>query len=74
METIWRRSTLLAAMTRTSTFATRFEPSGSTSFSCSTRSSFACIAIGMSPTSSRKSVPPLARTNLPSRPRRSAPV
>ena len=30
--------------------------------------------VDMSPTSSRKSVPPLARTNLPSRPRRSAPV
>ena len=33
----------------------------------STRSSLICVAIGMSPTSSRNSVPPLAYSNLPMR-------
>ncbi len=32
-----------------------------------TRSSLICVAIGMSPTSSRNSVPPWAYSNLPSR-------
>src|SRR6266436_4620223 len=40
-------------------------PTRSTSPSSSTRSSFACIATGMSPISSRKSVPPSACSNLP---------
>ena len=35
--------------------------------SSSTRSSLICVAIGMSPTSSRNSVPPLAYSNLPMR-------
>jgi hypothetical protein len=42
-------------------------PTRSISRSCRTRRSLACIASGMSPTSSRKSVPPLARSNFPRR-------
>ena len=48
-------------------------PSGRTARSWSTRSSLACVASGMSPISSRNSVPPLAAAKRPSR-RRSAPV
>ena len=40
-------------------------PTGSTSPSCSARSSLTCAASGNSPTSSRNSVPPSASTNLP---------
>ena len=68
------RSREVAAMTRTSIFTTLLAPSGSTSFSCSTRSSLACSVSGMSPISSRKRVPPLASSNFPTRALRSAPV
>ena len=40
--------------------------------SSSTRSSLICVSIGISPTSSRNSVPPLAYSNLPIRLRRRA--
>src|SRR5467141_1813621 len=42
-------------------------------FSCSTRSSLACVSSAMSPISSRNRVPPSAASNLPSR-RATAPV
>ena len=58
-------SRLVAAITRTSTFWLRSEPSGSNSRSCSTRSSFACSAVAIVPISSRKIVPPSASANLP---------
>ena len=45
----------------------RRPPSFSISRSCRTRSSFACSASGMSPTSSRKTVPPRASSNFPGR-------
>ena len=56
---------MVAAMTRTSTFCVRSDPSGSNSRSCSTRSSFACSAGLIVPISSRKIVPPSASANLP---------
>ena len=52
-------------MTRTSTLIVRAEPSRSTSPSCSTRSTLACVFGLMSPTSSRKIVPLSACSNLP---------
>ncbi|KGD15241.1 hypothetical protein DO70_4342 [Burkholderia pseudomallei] len=61
-------------MIRTFARTIRFEPTGSNSLSCSTRSSLPCSGTGMSPISSRKSVPPSASSNLPTRPLRSAPV
>ena len=59
------RSLLVAAMTRTSTLIVRADPRRSTSPSCSTRSTFACVFALMSPTSSRKMVPRSACSNLP---------
>ena len=44
-----------------------FEPTRVISPLSSTRSSLICVASGMSPTSSRNSVPPLAYSNLPTR-------
>ena len=60
------RSRLVAATTRTSTLIGASPPTRSNSRSCSTRSSLTCIAGGMSPTSSRKSVPPSASSKRPS--------
>jgi len=51
------RSRWVATITRTSTGTERSPPTRSTWRSSSTRSSLACIAIGMSPISSRKRVP-----------------
>ncbi len=48
-------------------------PTRSNSRSCSARRNLACVSSGMSPTSSRNSVPPSAASNLPSR-RATAPV
>ncbi len=59
------RSLLVAAITRTSTLIVRAEPRRSTSCSCSTRSTLACVFGLMSPTSSRKIVPRSACSNLP---------
>ena len=61
------RSRFVAAMTRTSTLIGRLEPMRSNSRSWSTRRSFACVASGISPISSRKSVPPLAVSKRPLR-------
>src|ERR1017187_9881527 len=55
----------VATTTRTSTGIVRSPPTRSTCRSSSTRSSFACIRIGMSPISSRNKVPWLACSNLP---------
>ena len=52
-------------MTRTSTLSSRFEPSRSSSCSCSTRSTLACVFRLMSAISSRKIVPLSACSNLP---------
>ena len=52
-------------MTRTSMRRGRVSPSGTTSPSCSTRSSFACIAGGISPISSSSTVPPAAASKRP---------
>ena len=57
----------MAARIRTSTERLRELPTGVTSPSCSTRSSFACMTRLMSPISSRKSVPPSALSNVPRR-------
>jgi hypothetical protein len=54
-------------MTRTSTRCVRSAPSGSTSRSCSTRSSLAWSVGLIVPISSRKIVPPSASANLPRR-------
>ena len=62
-----RRSLLVAARKRTSTLMGSFEPRRVISRSCRTRSSFACMVRGMSPISSRKSVPPSAYSKRPSR-------
>ncbi len=59
------RFLLVAAITRTSTLIVRADPSRSTSPSCSTRSTLACVLALMSPTSSRKIVPRSACSNLP---------
>ncbi|MNG05032.1 hypothetical protein D3C84_882040 [compost metagenome] len=61
-------------MIRTSLWIIWLEPTGSYSFSCSTRSNLLCRGKGMSPISSRNKVPPSAICNLPGRPLRSAPV
>ena len=55
----------MAARIRTSTGRLFELPTGVTSPSCSTRSSFACMTTLMSPISSRKSVPPLAASKVP---------
>jgi len=61
------RSRLVAAMKRTSTARTWFDPTGEYSRSCSTRSSFACKPASRSPISSRNSVPPCACSTRPTR-------
>ena len=67
------RSWFVADTRRASVRSTRVPPRRWNSWSCSTRRSFAWIAGDMSPTSSRKSVPPLACSKRPMR-WRSAPV
>ena len=54
----------MAAITRTSTLIVRADPSRSTSCSCSTRSTLACVFGLMSPTSSRKIVPAIGLLEL----------
>ena len=61
------RSALVAATTRTSTRLGWLAPTGTTCPSSSTRSIFAWRAGGMSPISSRNSVPPSASSNHPLR-------
>src|SRR4051812_40924866 len=60
------RSRFVAAMTRTSTFKVSVPPTRSNSRCCSARRSFTCVESGISPISSRKSVPPSASSNRPS--------
>ena len=55
----------MAAITRTSSFIARAEPTGRTSPSSSVRSSRTCSAGDISPISSRKIVPPRASSNRP---------
>ena len=57
----------MAATTRTSTSTVCDPPTRSNRRSWSTRSSLACMASGISPTSSRKIVPPWASSNRPLR-------
>src|SRR5207245_1222894 len=64
---------LVAAMTRTSTLIGWVPPTRKKVRSSSTRSSFTCVAGVISPTSSRKIVPPSASSKRPSR-RSAAPV
>src|SRR2546425_296757 len=52
---------------RTSTLSVRLPPTRSSSRSWSTRRIFACVSSRMSPISSRRSVPPSAISNFPSR-------
>src|SRR2546426_1036633 len=54
-------------MTRTSTLIGCVPPTRKKVRSSSTRSSFTCVAGAISPTSSRKIVPPSASSNRPSR-------
>ena len=61
------RSSLVAAMMRTSTFCVVLEPTGSMAFSWMQRRIFAWSASGMSPISSRNSVPPSACAKRPLR-------
>ena len=56
---------LVAAMMRTSASTTRVDPSGVKRRSCRKRSSFDCSSSGMSPISSRNSVPPSASSTRP---------
>ncbi len=56
---------LVAETTRTSTWIGCRPPTRSTSWSCRKRSILACSAIGISPISSRNSVPPWACSILP---------
>ena len=67
------RSRLVAEISRTLTLIGSLVPTRTISPVSSTRSSLIWIGIGMSPISSRKSVPPLAYWNRPMR-SRSAPV
>ncbi len=56
------------AITRTSIGCGTEAPSGTTSRSCNTRSSFACNCSGISAISSNKIVPPFAARKNPSPP------
>ena len=62
------RSRLVAAMTRTLTGSGRPPPTGVTADTDNTRSRAICCWTGISPISSRNSVPPSASTNRPGRP------
>ena len=55
----------MAATRRTSTLIVLVPPTRSNSRSCRTRSSLTCISIGISPISSRNSVPPSASSKRP---------
>src|SRR5579872_414444 len=57
----------VAAISRTCVWIVRVPPKRSNSCSCSTRSSLGCSSKGMSPTSSRNSVPLSASSNRPRR-------
>src|SRR5450755_2022252 len=57
---------------RTSKGISRSPPTGRALRSCNARNSLACIPSGMSPISSRKSVPPEAWTNRPARSERAS--
>ena len=59
------RSRDVADTTRTSTFRELLAPTRRISSSCNTRKSFTCKAGGISPISSRKSVPPSASSKSP---------
>ena len=61
------RSRLVAATMRTSTLSVSLPPTRSNVRSCRTRRSLTCVASGISPISSRKSVPPSACSKRPSR-------
>ncbi len=61
------RFLFVAASTRTSTCFVSAPPTRSKADSCRTRSTFACADRLISPTSSRKSEPPSASSNLPMR-------
>ncbi len=69
----WRRSRLVAAMIRTSVLIGVRPPTVVYSPCCSTRSRRVCASSGMSPISSRNSVPPSACSKRPT-PRLVAPV
>ena len=60
-------SRCVAAMMRTFTGSARLAPTGVISRSCSARRILACVGSGMSPTSSRNSVPPCASRKRPAR-------
>ncbi len=62
---ICARSRLVAATSRTSTLIVRVPPRRSNSCSCRARSSLGCSSSGISPTSSRNSVPLLASSKRP---------
>ena len=62
-----RRSRLVAATTRTSTLRVWMPPTRSISRSCRARSSLPCAVQLRMPISSRKSVPPSARSKRPAR-------
>lgn len=64
----------VAAITRTSSVFAVFDPSFVTLCSCSTRSRLTCMSTGISPISSRNSVPPSANSNFPTAPVSRAPV
>ena len=61
------RFRFVADRIRTFTRVGVLEPTRVISPDSRTRSSLICVGIGMSPTSSRNSVPPLAYSNLPTR-------
>jgi hypothetical protein len=65
----WRRSLLVAATMRTSVLIGVRPPTVVYSPCCSTRSRRVCASIGMSPISSRNSVPPSACSKRPARAR-----
>jgi len=68
------RSSLVAAMMRTSTGVGLVSPMRTISICCNARSSLACISRGRLLTSSRNSVPPLASSIFPIMPPFLAPV
>ena len=60
---------LVATISRTSRIFVQCDPTRSTASSCTTRRSLDCAAAERSVTSSRKTVPSFASSNLPARPR-----
>src|SRR6266446_4122848 len=61
------RSRCVAASTRTSMRISSWPPTRSKARSCSARKSLTCSSGGMSPISSKKTLPPWASSSLPSR-------